>query len=70
MSDDLIWIGPNCSADGQELGDVKPPLPEFEFRHECLALPETLAKLDLCYARVLSSLHKQFDYSPVKLKTK
>lgn len=61
----IIWISAYRFTDRNKFCDVESAFPEFEFRHECLTLPKALPKLYLCYARVLSSLHEQFDHSLV-----
>jgi len=67
---DRMRIGTDGSADGYKLRHIKSPFAEFEFRYECLALTDALAQFNLCYAGVLSSLHKQLDHSQIKIGSK
>jgi hypothetical protein len=61
----LFWVDANGLGYGDKFSHVEPPLAKFEFGHERLTLPEAFAQFHLRYACVLTSLHKQFDYSPV-----
>jgi len=58
------------SANRDELRNVETALAKFEFRDEGLPLSNPLPKLCLRNASVFSSLHEQFDYPQVKIRTK
>lgn len=63
-------ISADRPTDLNKFSGVKSELSEFNLRHECLPLSDALAQFCLCNTGVLTRLHKQFDYSQIKIGSK